>query len=103
MNFLWAFLASSTAISLEVFYKQTTRSWVALLPLTIGPILFLNYALCKLLRGNTLLSAFILFGLCNIVIRIGTTMFYLKEPVSKGIWVALVLVVLANAAKWGIR
>lgn len=103
MGIIWALLASLTAIGLELAYKSTERSWVGLLPFTLAPILFLNFALFQLLRGRPLLSAFILFGLCNLAIRIGANLIYLKEPVSKGIWIALGLVLLANLAKWIIK
>lgn len=103
MGIVWALLSSLLAIGLEVIYKSTQRSWVALLPITIIPILALNYTIFRLLRGNGLLTAFVLFGLCNLVARITVAVLYLREPVSTGIWIALGLLFLANLAKWSVK
>lgn len=100
MIYLWGILASTLAVSLEALYRRSSVGWWSLLPLTILPILLLNYALFRLLRGSdSLLHAFIMFALCNLTLRTLTATLILRENVSTGTWIALGLVLGANVCK----
>lgn len=82
---------------------MTTKGWLDLLPYTLVPILVLNFFLFLMLRGSgSLLTAFITFSVCNIGMRILSAFFILKEPVGRGMWIALGLLGVAQLAKfWG--
>lgn len=98
--YLWGILASMIAIGLETLYRSSTKTWVEHLPITFVPILLLNLLLYLLLtESGSLLGAFILFSACNLLLRISVVLVYLREPVSRGTWIAMILLMLAQVSK----
>lgn len=99
--YAWGILGSVLAVGIEIAVKKTVISWLALLPYTLLPLLILNYCLFRLLRASdSILTAFIVFAVCNIVLRTGASLLVLHEHPSRGVWAALGLLVAAQIAKW---
>ncbi len=87
-------------VTIETSFRFTDHTWLRLLPFIILPILIANFAICQLVRSaESFFGAFIVFSLCNIVLRIMSTYLILHESVKRGTWVALGFVLLANASK----
>lgn len=102
--YFWGIVGSLCAIFQETLFKSTNRSWFSLLPYILIPMFILSYALFKLQRGSdSLLTAFIIFSICNLILRINVVLFYLHDKVSRGTWIALGLVTTAQFCKWFIK
>lgn len=102
--YLWAILASCCAIFFETYCRGNPQSWVQMLPITAIPMVLLNYAIFRLLRvSDSLLSAFVVFSFSNLILRTGIVVLYLNEHVTRGTWLALGLLVLAQFSKIWIK
>jgi hypothetical protein len=98
--YIWGFISAFLAASLETFFRYTKVSWISLLPITIIPILFLNYSLFRLLRtSDNIISAFVVFGMCSISLRVLSSVLILKDPVSRGTWAAVAIIIVAQFVK----
>ena len=99
--YLWPLAAAFTAVGLEFFYRTHPGDFWRFLWLTAPGNIFIGYAVYRLVTvpGLSFINAFIIFGMCTLGSRVLITLFLLRDPVSKGTWVALGLVILANIAK----
>lgn len=100
MVYLWGCLASFCAVWQEILCRSTNKTWLELLPYNILPMFGISYFIFKLLRlSDNLLSAFVVFAMCNLFLRVTASRFILHEQIKPGTWVAMGLLLLAQAAK----
>jgi hypothetical protein len=95
--YLWSILASLLALAQEALFVRF--SYASLLPWIIILAISINFVIYKLVNSSdTLVGAFVVFSAVNLLARTAITMF-LGQTVSRGVWIALVLMFLAILAR----
>lgn len=95
---LWSIVGGATAIFGEYMYRATPGSWTSRLWLFLPLTLLVSYSVFNLVRapGVSLLGAFVVWTATTIVLRVLVCVCVLHDPVTKGTWAALALLVLAR-------
>ena len=98
MVYLWGALGGVTAVGMEwAFRAYPEISWWRLFPVVAFPALFINFAICQLVRGaGSLLDAFVVFALCTMGARVAVSVLWLPDAIPLTTWAALGLVMLAR-------
>ena len=95
--YVWGLLGSLLALAMESLFAR--HPYGALIPWIWVPAIALNYVVYRLVTGaDSLIGAFIVFSVCNVAGRVAITL-SMGQPVSRGTWIAVVLLVLANVAR----
>ena len=100
----WALAAAVPAVLCEYLFRKLPGPWHHYLYVFIPCALFINYAVCQLIRqpGLSLLDALIVWTLSIMVLRVFAT-YMLGDAVAAGTWFALALIVMARIVQVGWR
>lgn len=94
----WALLGGLLAVSVEAYFRgHLGLPWWRLWPGILGG-LGVNYAIFRLLQGETLIGAFVLFAATTGLARL-TASLWLGEAVPTAQWIAYGLILVATAIK----
>ena len=98
MIYAWGFISSILVITCETMFKLSDSYWPRLwlfAPLAIA----VNYSIFRLVQSApNLPAAFAVFAAVNIVMRVAVSL-SLGHPIAFGTWIAVVLLLLAAAAR----
>ncbi len=94
----WSILAGLTAIACEYGYRRLGGSYWSHLYLWIPAGLIVGYGVHALVTvpRTSLLAAFVTWTCTTLVARTLVTLLLLRDPVTRGTWAALVLLVAAR-------
>lgn len=100
MLYLYAFVAAIAAISLEIFYRQTSLSFVQLSPLVVTGGLIIGYCVYNIITSTELfIEIAIIFPVGTMSGRILASYFVFGEKLDYPILSALTLVLAAQLVR----
>lgn len=100
---LWSIIGGFVAIGAEFMYRTSPpgETWFSRAWLWIPLSALVSLCVFHIVRapGASLLSAFIVWTCTTIIVRTFVCIFILHDPVSKGTWLAIALLVAARIAQ----
>lgn len=99
MVYIYALIAASSAIGLEVLYNRSSQSWFNLLPFVIPMQIAVSYSIYKIIHieGNILVIG-VMFSTATFGLRFLYTILA-GHNIPYGTWVAAFLITVASLIK----
>jgi hypothetical protein len=94
----WSVFGGAVAIGSEYLYRTFPGSWISHIWLWLPLTLCVSLCVFHIVNapGASLLSAFVIWTSTTIVLRTFVCLVLLRDPVSRGTWAAIVLLIFAR-------
>lgn len=96
----WSLIAAVLAVGIEYSFRTLPPPWHNPIHFAAWMVVQMSLGFCiyKLINapGTTFLAAFVIWAFATLCMRVALNLFVLHDPISKGTWAALSLLLLAR-------